>query len=333
MGLNKKMLYEKALGALYGTAIGDALGMPTTFLSRMTIKERYGFVDKFMSPPSDSGVHSFLKAGSYTDDTALTLALVRAIIRGRRVDPEVVADELVKWAKSNGALGGTIIGPSTRKAIEQILAGVPVGRSGISGTTNGCAMKISPVGIFDCYKSYEDMLKDVIKACMPTHYTGIAISGAMAVATAVKLGVNSGMSPAEISIESLKMARIAGEAVDGKSISDRISEALVIGGGDDQDYLDRLFAFMMEPLGARTEDVVPAALSIFVRSSGDFMKAVLLACNLGGDSDTIGAIVGAISGSYCGISGIPANWIREIDANSQNDIRKLGSDLVNATQV
>ncbi|MCL4344022.1 MAG: ADP-ribosylglycohydrolase family protein [Nitrososphaerota archaeon] len=333
MGLNRELLYEKALGVLYGTAIGDALGMPTTFLDRVTIKERYGFVDKFMNPSPDNGVHSQLKAGAYTDDTALTFALARAIIREGKVNPEAVADELLRWAKANDALEGTIIGPSTRIAIERILAGIPVEYSGTSGTTNGCAMKISPVGIFDCSRSYEEMLEDVIKACMPTHYTGIAISGAMAVATAVKIGINGGKYPAEISIESLKMARIAGKAIDGKSISNRIFEAFGIGGRDDQDYLDNLFSFLKEPQGALTEDAVPAALSIFVRSGGDFKRALLLACNLGGDSDTIGAIVGAISGSYCGISGIPIEWIRTIDANSQNDIRKLTGDLVNATQI
>ncbi|MEM0097618.1 MAG: ADP-ribosylglycohydrolase family protein [Conexivisphaerales archaeon] len=333
MGLNKELLYEKALGTLYGTAIGDALGMPTTFLDRVTIKKRYGFVDGFMSPPPDNAVHSLLKAGTYTDDTALTFALARAIIREGKVSPEAVADELLKWAKANGALEETIIGPSTRRAIENMLSGVPVERAGISGTTNGCAMKISPVGIFDCCKSYEEMLDDVIKACMPTHYTGIAISGGMAVATAVKLSIINKNSPSEIVSESLKMARVAGKAPDSKSIYDRIHEAMGIGGNDDQDYLDNLYAFLKEPRGALTEDAVPAALSIFVRSSGNFMRALLLACNLGGDSDTIGAIVGAISGSYCGIHGIPDEWIRTIDQNSKIDIRKLGSDLTNATSI
>ncbi len=327
-------LLKKVLGTLYGTAIGDALGMPTTFMTRETIKQRYGFVDKFIEPPSDSFPHSSLKAGTYTDDTGLTFALARSIIREKRVNPEAVAAELMKWVQENDALEGTIIGPSTRKAIENMLNGMPIELTGRSGTTNGCAMKISVVGIFDSSRNYDRLLDDVIKACMPTHYTGTAISGAMAVATAVKLGINGNMNPIEISHEAIKMAELAGKLIDGNSISDRIHEALSITGSDDQQYLDNLYDFLKEPNGALTEDAVPAAISIFVRSNGEFKRAALLACNLGGDADTIGAITGAIAGSFKGISNIPEEWIMTIDQiNRQNDIRKLAQDLINAIQI
>ncbi|MDP7976667.1 MAG: ADP-ribosylglycohydrolase family protein [TACK group archaeon] len=328
MGLK---VYESFLGALYGTAIGDALGMPTTFLSREEIKKRYGFVDSFLEPPADSVVHSGLKPGTYTDDTELTFALARAIIRAKKVDPRVVAEELIGWADENRALEGNIIGPSTRKAIQLLKEGTPVESSGKEGTTNGCAMKISVVGLFDHSKSFERLFKDVVSACMPTHNTSIAVSGAIAIATSVKLAVK-GISPESIVEQAVMQAERAGKLMNGLSIADRIKEALKIEGNDDQEYLDRLYDFLKEPAGALTEDAVPAAISIFLRARGDFRSSVLLACNLGGDSDTIGAMVGAIAGSYSGFASIPKEWIRTVDMNSKTDIRKLARDLLDVSE-
>ncbi|MFP3223000.1 MAG: ADP-ribosylglycohydrolase family protein [Nitrososphaeria archaeon] len=323
--------YERFLGALYGTAIGDALGMPTTFLSREEIKKRYGFVDSFLEPPADSAVHSGLKPGTYTDDTELTFALARAIIRAKKVDPHVVAEELVRWADENRALEKNIIGPSTRKAILHLKGGTPAESSGKEGTTNGCAMKISVVGLFDHSKSFETLFKDVVSACMPTHNTSIAVSGAIAISASVKLTFE-GFTPERIVEQAVIQAENAGKLMNGASVADRIREALKIEGKDDQEYLDRLYDFLKEPAGALTEDAVPAAMSIFLRAKGDFRRSVLLACNLGGDSDTIGAMTGAIAGSYSGFASIPKGWIRTIDMSSKTNIRKLARDLLDVSE-
>lgn len=328
MGLN---VYDKFLGSLYGTAIGDAMGMPTTFLSRSEIKKRYGFVSTFIEPPNDSPVHASLKPGSYTDDTELTFALAKAIIRSRAVNPQVVAEELVKWADSYGALISNIIGPSTRKALSLLKRGEPVEISGKFGTTNGCAMKISPVGLFDYSKDFGQLFKDVVSACLPTHNTSIAVSGAMAIATAVKLAV-VGEGIEEIAIESVKQAELAGKLMNGSSVSERIKKALEIDAKNDDEFLDKLYIFLKQPNAALTEDAVPAAISIFVRAKGEFVRTVLLACNLGGDSDTIGAMAGAIAGSFSGFSALPSEWIKKIDQNSKINIRKLAYDLLDASK-
>jgi len=72
-------------------------------------------------------------------------------------------------------------------------------------------------------------------------------------------------------------------------------------------------------------------MSIFLKAKGDFRRSVLLACNLGGDSDTIGAMTGAIAGSYSGFASIPKEWIRTIDMRSKTNIRKLAKDLLNVS--
>mgnify|MGYP001772710323 FL=1 len=329
MGLN---VYDKFLGTFYGTAIGDAMGMPTTFLSREEIKKMYGFVSSFLEPPRDSEVHSGLRAGSYTDDTELTFALARAIIKKKAVKPRAVAEELIKWAEDNDALNGNIIGPSTRRAIELLKKGEPVERSGRFGTTNGCAMKISAVALFDYNKSFDELYRDVVYACMPTHNTSTAVSGAMAIATAVKLAV-LGYNPKTIVRKAVERSELAGKLMRGFSVSERIVEALKINPESDDEFLDALYDFLKEPKGALTEDAVPAAMSIFSRAKGDFKRSVLLSCNLGGDSDTIGAMAGAMSGAFSGFSAIPLEWVKAVDANSKTDIRKLAKDLLDVSKV
>ena len=302
MNLDRNALRDKILGTFYGVAIGDAMGMPTTFLSREEIKKKFGVVKDFLEAPMEGSVHSNLVRGEYTDDTELTFMLADSVIAKREIDPEDMAKRLVKWADDNDILETTLIGPSTRSAIKNLKSGISYRVTGKNGTTNGCAMKISPVGIFDASSDDVKTVNDVIDACMCTHHTALAVSGASAICFAVK-SVASG----ENDIDNICWASLRGADLGAKamgepniSISQRIREAINIAESstDSDTFLDKLYKFIMKPQWALTEDAVPAAISIFVKSGGNFREAILLACNLGADSDTIGGITGGIAGSY-----------------------------------
>ncbi len=324
---------DRILGTLYGIAIGDAMGMPTTFLSRSEIKRRYGVVRDFLEAPMDGSVHSKMVRGQYTDDTELTIALARAIVRARRVDPSVVAEELLRWADEHDVLSTTLIGPSTRAAIEGLKKGISCTVTGRKGTTNGCAMKIAPVAIFDALASDRRTVDDVINACMPTHHTSIAVSGASALCFALKECLRGERDMGRIVSAALRGARDGAWAMGDPelSIESRIKEAVSLTGEAAMDnFLDELYSFLMEPQGALTEDAVPAAIAIFVHSQGNLHDAVIEGSNLGGDSDTIGSMAGGLAGAYSGLAMIPAEWVRVIDSTSEVDIRKLGRELINA---
>src|ERR1700744_3688543 len=133
---------DRARGALYGLAIGDALGMPTQLLSREQIIDRWGpLLGGFEPAPPGHPIAAGLPAGSVTDDTEQAVLLGRLLLSGR-VDPREFADGLAAWGRDRTARGSLdLLGPSTRRAIDAVLAGTPPHEAGSSGDTNGAAMR------------------------------------------------------------------------------------------------------------------------------------------------------------------------------------------------
>src|SRR5215813_388893 len=140
----------RARGALYGLAIGDALGMPTQMLSRAQIRDRWGaLLSGFEPAPPGHPVAAGMPAGCVTDDTEQAVLLGRLLVKGHgAIDPAELATALVDWERDMAARGSLdLLGPSTKRAVAAILAGVPPDQAGATGTTNGAAMRIAPVGI------------------------------------------------------------------------------------------------------------------------------------------------------------------------------------------
>ena len=80
---------DRALGALYGLAVGDALGMPTQALPRATVARLFGTLDGFRAGPAENELSRGLPAGHTTDDTDQALIVARCLVEGGgRVDPD-----------------------------------------------------------------------------------------------------------------------------------------------------------------------------------------------------------------------------------------------------
>ncbi len=180
---------ERALGALYGLAIGDALGMPTQTFSRERIVARFGRVDGFEPGPPENEISAGLPAGSVTDDTDQALIVARALVRGGgSVDRHELAAALMAWERRMAERGSLdLLGPSTRLALERFAAG-DVEAAGRDGATNGAAMRIAPVGVATRGRAL--LLERVAGASRLTHDTPVAIAGAAAVAGAVSAGID-----------------------------------------------------------------------------------------------------------------------------------------------
>jgi ADP-ribosylglycohydrolase len=141
---------SRARGALYGLAIGDALGMPTQMLSRAQIRARWGeLLTGFEPAPPGHPIAAGLPAGAITDDTEQAVLLGRLLVKSHgTIDPNELARALVNWERKMAERGSLdLLGPSTRHACAAILAGVPPDEAGATGATNGAAMRIAPVGI------------------------------------------------------------------------------------------------------------------------------------------------------------------------------------------
>ena len=128
-------LRSRALGALYGLAIGDALGMPTQSRSRPDIVARYGsLLTAFEPGPPGHPVAAGLPAGAVTDDTEQAVLLARLIVAGRGdIDPAELARALLAWEGSMRARGSLdLLGPSTKQALNAVAAGASIEDAGRS---------------------------------------------------------------------------------------------------------------------------------------------------------------------------------------------------------
>ena len=304
---------DRALGAFYGLAIGDALGMPTQLLSRTVVTELFGDVPWFAPGPEVSEISAGLPAGRVTDDTDQAVIVARTLIDGRgSIELGLLADRLLDWERAMAAAGSLdLLGPSTKKALVSVSEGVAPDGVGRWGDTNGAAMRITPVGIATPAEPLDRLCAAVAGASRLTHDTNVANAGASAVAAAVSAGVDGADVDAAV-----RVARAAAEIgarhgyhVAGASVADRLGWAvgLVEGCGDDDalDIVDRLVGTSLA-----TQEAVPAAFAIASLVPDDPWRACRLAARLGGDSDTIAAMAGAVVGACTGLSALPTEAVR-----------------------
>jgi ADP-ribosylglycohydrolase len=299
---------DRAIGALTGLAIGDALGMPTQMFSRAHVLEKWGAITGFEPGPPDSPIAAGMPAGSITDDTHQAIILGRLLVEGRgTVDPHRFAEELALWERRMESAGSLdLLGPSTRAAIQALLDGADPGESGKWGATNGAAMRVAPVGIAYPARPLERLVRAVAEVDRVTHDTTIANAGACAVAAAVSAGIAGADVAASVDagVAAARLGGRMGNFVAGANVADRIEwvrDLMARPPADPLDVIDRLVGTSMA-----TQESVPAAFAILALHPDDPWAACCAAASLGGDSDTIAAMAGAIAGACHGIGAFPS---------------------------
>lgn len=312
---------DRARGALYGLAIGDALGMPTQLLSRRQITERWGpLLTGFEPAPPGHPIAAGMPAGAVTDDTEQAVLLGRLLLSGP-VDPREFAAALVAWERGMAARGSLdLLGPSTRRAIDAVLAGTPPEEAGASGDTNGAAMRIAPVGIMVPPDDLEALVDAVQAASLVTHNTSVALAGAAAVAAAVSAGIGGAdcggggvAAVTDIAVDAALMGAERGHWVAGADVAARIRWATgLVAGLPAEEAAEVIYSLVGTSLA--TQESVPAAFAVLSAVPGDPWQACLLAASLGGDCDTIAAIAGAIGGAVHGLAAFPPHAVEVIDA-------------------
>ena len=324
--------HTRALGALYGLAIGDALGMPTQMLSREQIVERYGRVlNGFHPAPADHPLAAGMPAGSVTDDTEQALLLARLLVDGAgKIDAAELARRLAAWEDDMRARGSLdLLGPSTKLAIERVLAGAPLAEVGRQGITNGAAMRIAPVGIAVPSTDLEVLVDRVVEASELTHNTGVALAGAAAVAAAVSAGIDGATvsEAVEYAVAAARLAVRRGFWVAAADVAERIlwSTELVRGIPADQ-ACDRVNLLVGTSLA--TQESVPAAFALLCTLPDEPWKATLLAASVGGDCDTIAAITGAIAGACHGVDAFPADARATVARVNRLDLDSVADQLL-----
>ena len=322
---------DRARGALYGLAIGDALGMPTQLMSHEEVIACFGVLDGFRAAPAGHPIASGLPAGSVTDDTEQALLLADALLAGGgHVESEDLARRLLAWAERARERGSLdLLGPSSSAAVAALIAGGPTAEVGRSGATNGAAMRITPVGLIISSDDLDALVDLVVEASRVTHHTGVAIAGASAVAAAVSGGVD-GASIAEattLGIRASDLGQRRGEWVAGASVARRIAWAIGLVDADDHDRSVRDVVELV-CTSLATQESVPAAFAVLALHPDDPWQACLTAASLGGDSDTIAAMVGAIAGACHGMDSWPPDAVRAVRETNQLDLEMFAEKLL-----
>lgn len=312
---------DRATAALAGVALGDAMGMPTQTLSRAEIVAAYGRVTDFIAPFPDHPVSHGLAAGMVTDDTEQTLLLAELLLQG--FTDEAWARALLDWEANIQARGlRDLLGPSSKRALTALLAGTPASETGLSGTTNGAAMRIAPVAIATPAGDLSVLVTAVARTCRVTHNTAEAISAASAVAAVISLGIE-GASFADALPDALRAARLGavkGAATGRADMAERISTALA---QTDEATLAGLGT------SVASHHAIPAAFGVVQLAKGDPWKAALIAANIGDDTDTIGAIACSMAGACAGLGAFPSDQLATVLAINRLDLAPLAARLLN----
>lgn len=323
---------DRARGALYGLAIGDALGMPTQSLPRADIVTRYGPVlAGFERAPADHPLAAGLPAGTVTDDTEQALLLARLIVQsGFPVDQAELGERLLAWEDSARARGSLdLLGPSTKLAIDRLLAGVSAEEAGRSGTTNGAAMRVTPVGVATSGAEPRFLVDRVVQSAQVTHNTGVALAGAAAVAAAVSAGIDgAGVAAAtRAAITAARLAAGRGHWVAAADVAARIEWATTLTPGlGPEGVIDVVYTLVGTSLA--TQESVPAAFAVLAACPDEPWLACRIAASAGGDCDTIAAMAGAIAGACHGVTAFPVRARALVTSVNQLDLDQVAEDLL-----
>ena len=312
---------DKIKGALLGTAIGDALGMPVEGLSHQNVRMYYKGIKAYR----DDEKRQDLKAGQWTDDTQFTFALARALTQVRPTSdlPQRAAEayltllpEARRW------------GPTTRRAVERLAQGIAWREAGqpalvlrgpdgdeAAQPTNRAAMRAAPLGAW--WAASQTSREEAFAVLRPvfeiTHTHPASVVAGVGQAFAVRAALRA-------TSESFDRDAFWSELVD----ITEWAEAWL--GGENQDVSHRLrqltdhlddFPLDLQDLcngsGVLADEAWPFAVAMFARGP-ELVEATLLSTiNVGGDADTTGAMTGALLGALHGWSSFPDAWREELE--------------------
>ena len=331
--------FSRAYGALAGLALGDALGMPTQAMSPAQIRAVYGRITGLVDGDASQPYAPGMPAGSVTDDTEQALLVASLLVRGRgsssgrvALDAGEFAHALLAWEDSMIERGSLdLLGPSTKAALERVRAGEDPLSVGGAGTTNGAAMRVTPIGIAMSTADPEAFADAVWSSCQVTHATRQGFQSAALVAAAVSMGIDTPRSAAS------DMTALLWKAV---SYVDSLPERGAW--TPDPDVVAatrRAMQLVANPASSSLEclveqvgtsvasaQAIPMAFALLARNPSP--QALLDAANLGGDTDTIGAIAGAILGGLLGVEAFDATMLAQVESVSGLHLTEAATALL-----
>jgi len=283
---------DKGAGVLLGLACGDALGRPVEFQSPEKITDRHGTVTEML----DHGTHG-QPAGIVTDDTDLALCIARSLVEQEAFDGDDIADRFHEWYES----GPFDIGLMTADAIREYTSGTSWRDAGReiwqhraegSNAGNGSVMRCAPHAI-----TFADDLDALVQVSQQssaiTHYDPRCTYGCAILNCTIAGFLRGDDDPLAGALNRVE-----------RDAPDELVETLrLIPDHVDEDQLPNS-GYVVHTLQTALHDALTA------NSAED---AIVTAVNRGGDTDTIGAVTGALAGARFGFESIPDRWLTTIE--------------------
>lgn len=289
---------QKIKGIIFGHAVADALGVPVEFTTREELKK---------NPVTDMreyGTYNQPK-GTWSDDTSLTLCTLESIAEKQDVHLEDIMKRF-GWYLNDDYMtphGDMFdIGITTRNAIWQYLYGdkYPYGSSDVNSNGNGSLMRIIPVTLFHVFKKqspvkYRD---DIHNVSMLTHAHERSV---------LACGIYDFVLQEIIKNPTMESVRNGlDNAYSVYKLNDEIKTYTRLFKYD--------FALLPESEIKSTGYVVDSLEAAIwcLMNTKSYEECVLKAVNLGGDTDTVGAIAGGLAGALYGYDSIPTDWLNSL---------------------
>ncbi|MFY0762431.1 ADP-ribosylglycohydrolase family protein [Metabacillus dongyingensis] len=314
----------KVLGMLYGMAVGDALGMPSELWSREKVKSYFGDITEFLDGPKENDVACNFTKGQFTDDTTQALLILDSLIENDFIPSEkLIAEKLIEWAVRTDAFENNILGPSSKAALLAIKEGENADILTRKALTNGAAMRIAPIGALFSTAQNKELSEYVFEVSRATHTSDVSIGGAAMIAYAVSASIEdkSWEQIIEGALNIYELASKKGAETFTASIPERLKLGIEFADlyqDDEETFTQKIYDVI--GCGTMTSESVPAALAIAYYAK-DPNRCALICANIGGDTDTIGAMATAICGAKYGYDAIRKDWIDTIDSENSVDLK------------
>ena len=282
---------------IIGLAIGDALGIPAEFKSREELK-RYPITDMI-----GDGTYN-LPAGTWSDDTSMTLATIDSIISTGTINPNDMANKFLNWFRNAEytATNETFdIGRTTLQSLAKyelkLYDASNCGEDNEYSNGNGSLMRILPIAYYIYYKDVTDNqeIYNIVKQVSSiTHAHEVSILGCyIYVRFALELLNGKNKIEAYNNIKKLDYSMFNNTTID------KYSRIL-------NNNIQNLNEENISSSGY-VVSTLEAAMWLFL-SSNDYNNTILRAVNLGEDTDTVAACTGGLLGLYYGIESIKSSW-------------------------
>lgn len=290
---------SKILAGLIGVCVGDALGVPVEFTSR---------IDRVKSPVTTMiGYGTYNQPpGTWSDDSSLTFCLAESLCSGFSLD--VIANSFCRWLNEGfWTPHGKVfdIGNTTHDAIKRLKQGVPpleAGGRDDRSNGNGSLMRILPLVYYHKTLDFSELIERSHQVSCITH-AHLRSQIACGIYISIAVCLLQGLDPQAAYLQGVQ---------DAQKI---YSQSLY---AQERHHFHRVNSGELASLpidfirsGGYVIDTLEASLWCFLNSSS-YAEAVLKAVNLGDDTDTTAAVTGGLAGIYYGVENIPEEWINQI---------------------